>query len=135
LHAATARGGGDTAPLSFEAFAPARPHGTSASHLARTRERVYGLPRLQEVAMKAPFAVAAICALLALLSGPIAAQTLYPTPQRAASQCKGPVVWLNLSTRVFSMPGQRDYGNTPNGAYVCRYAVDKTYVKPVLTGH
>jgi hypothetical protein len=83
--------------------------------------------------MKIPFAVAMACALLGL-SAPIHAQTLYPTPQRAASQCRGPVVWLNLDTRVYSVPGQRDYGNTPNGAYVCRSAVDKSYVKPVVNG-
>ncbi|MGD0190474.1 MAG: hypothetical protein ABSD74_07020 [Rhizomicrobium sp.] len=84
--------------------------------------------------MKAAFTVALACALLSAPTS-VHAQTLYPTPQRAASQCRGPVVWLNLDTRAYSPPGSRDYGTTPNGAYVCRYVVDKSYRRPAANGH
>jgi hypothetical protein len=83
--------------------------------------------------MRISLAIATVCTVLLSISGH--AQTLYLTPQRAASQCKGPVVWLNLDTRVASVPGQRDYGNTPNGAYVCRYALNKPPPRPVASGH
>lgn len=48
------------------------------------------------------------------------------TPQREAkAHCPTDiVVWLNLPTGVHHFAGQRWYGNTKSGAYVCRKEAD-----------
>jgi len=44
----------------------------------------------------------------------------FPTPQVAQQRCPDDlVVWLNLPTRTYHYRGQRWYGSTKNGAYVC----------------
>jgi hypothetical protein len=35
------------------------------------------------------------------------------------------VVWLNIPTGVFHFKGQRWYGRTKNGAYVCKKEAEK----------
>jgi hypothetical protein len=45
----------------------------------------------------------------------------FPTEKEAEQHCSGDlVVWLDLPSRVYYYRGQRLYGSTPNGAYVCR---------------
>lgn len=52
--------------------------------------------------------------------------TLYPTEQRAQKHCpQDTVVWLNLPTGVYHFKGERWYGNTKNGAFVCEQEADK----------
>jgi len=44
----------------------------------------------------------------------------FPTEVDAAKHCPNDtVVWLNLPTMVWHIKGQRWYGNTKHGAYVC----------------
>jgi len=67
-------------------------------------------------------------AIALLLIGPAAAQTqsvLYPTEQTAQQACRGDeVVWVNLASGVYHLRGERWYGRTKNGAYVCRKVAD-----------
>jgi hypothetical protein len=52
--------------------------------------------------------------------------TLYPTEQRAQKHCPNDtVVWLNLPTGIYHFKGERWYGNTKNGAFVCEREADK----------
>lgn len=45
---------------------------------------------------------------------------LFGTPQAAQKHCPtDTVVWLNTRTGVYHYAGQRWYGNTEYGAYVC----------------
>jgi hypothetical protein len=72
---------------------------------------------------------AALALLIALVSIPASAQsnqpTLFNTEQQATQHCPSDtVVWLNLPTRVYHFQGQRWYGNTKAGAYVCRKEAD-----------
>lgn len=51
---------------------------------------------------------------------------LFTTEQSAQKHCPSDtVVWLNLPSGVYHFPGQRWYGATKNGAYVCRKEADK----------
>ncbi len=50
----------------------------------------------------------------------------FQTEQAAQEHCpKDVVVWLNLPTGVFHFKGQRWYGNTKSGAYVCKKEAEK----------
>ena len=52
--------------------------------------------------------------------------TLYQTEQQAQKHCpQDTVVWLNLPTGVYHFKGERWYGNTKNGAFVCEQEADK----------
>jgi hypothetical protein len=45
----------------------------------------------------------------------------FPTAQEAQQHCPDDlVVWLDPPTRTYHYRGQRWYGSTKNGAYVCR---------------
>src|ERR1700733_16339240 len=45
---------------------------------------------------------------------------LFSTPQAAQKHCPNDmVVWLNTRTGIYHYAGQRWYGNTEYGAYVC----------------
>jgi len=53
------------------------------------------------------------------------ALTLFPTEQDAQKHCPADtVVWLNLPTGVYHFKGQRWYGNTKSGAFVCKKEAD-----------
>jgi hypothetical protein len=44
----------------------------------------------------------------------------FPTAQEAQQHCPTDlVVWLDLPTRTYHYRGQRSYGSTKSGAYVC----------------
>lgn len=52
--------------------------------------------------------------------------TLYPTEQQAQKHCpKDTVVWLNLPSGIYHFRGERWYGNTKNGAFVCEQEADQ----------
>jgi hypothetical protein len=52
--------------------------------------------------------------------------TLFPTEQQAQQHCPADVVvWLNLPSGVYHFKGQRWYGATKNGAYVCKKGADQ----------
>jgi hypothetical protein len=45
----------------------------------------------------------------------------FPTTQEAQQHCPDDlIVWLDLPTRTYHYRGQRWYGATKDGAYVCR---------------
>ena len=45
----------------------------------------------------------------------------FPTEKEAEQHCPGDlVVWLDLPSKVYHYRGQRSYGATASGAYVCR---------------
>lgn len=56
----------------------------------------------------------------------VAALTLFPTENQAQQHCPSDVVvWLNLPTHIYHWKGMRWYGNTNNGAYVCKEEADE----------
>jgi hypothetical protein len=63
----------------------------------------------------------ALFAIAAILSGfSVVALERYDTENQAQQHCpKDTVVWLNLPTMIWHYKGQRWYGNTKHGAYVC----------------
>src|SRR5580700_8645206 len=71
--------------------------------------------------------LSALAAMALLLPGvviaatPTAPLTTYPTAQDAQQHCpEDLVVWLDSPTRTYHYRGQRWYGSTKNGTYVCR---------------
>lgn len=53
--------------------------------------------------------------------------TLFHNEQEAQQHCpKDIVVWLNLQTGIYHLKGERWYGNTRYGAYVCKTEADQT---------
>ena len=68
--------------------------------------------------------------LVPLLGGPIIADAaqlpaLFTTEQEAQQHCpRDVVVWLNLPSGIYHFKGQRWYGNTKHGAFVCRKEAD-----------
>jgi hypothetical protein len=55
-----------------------------------------------------------------LLSAPAFALDKFDSETKAQQHCpQDTVVWLNIPTMIWHYKGQRWYGNTKNGAYVC----------------
>jgi hypothetical protein len=80
----------------------------------------------RETAVMHSRSIAAFAAvLLALASPPPApAQTMSATPKAAMPACPAsdPVVWINTSTKVYHMQGDKYFGNTKSGKYACESA-------------
>ena len=84
----------------------------------------------------APRVIAAL-ALIALLlpdlvvaASPTAPLANFPTAQGAQQHCPDDlVVWLDPPTRTYHYRGQRWYGSTKRGAYVCRNEANKAGVR------
>jgi hypothetical protein len=56
----------------------------------------------------------------------IASLTLFPAAQQAQLHCpRDTVVWLNLRSGIYHFKGQRWYGDTVSGAYVCEQEADQ----------
>jgi hypothetical protein len=84
--------------------------------------------------MKKLFIAVAAIALLGF-SAPSYAQRQYPTAQQAQRHCPNDiVVWLNIPTRIYHMPGTRWYGMTKYGAFVCEAAADRAGDRPAANG-
>jgi hypothetical protein len=59
----------------------------------------------------------------AAVSAPL---TLYSSEEQSQQHCPSDVVvWLNLPTHIYHWKGMRWYGNTKNGAYVCKKEADE----------
>lgn len=59
----------------------------------------------------------------------------FNTEQAAQKHCPSDiVVWVNLPTGIFHYKGQRWYGLTKNGAYVCQQEAFKEGVRPSRNG-
>lgn len=72
------------------------------------------------------------CALIVLATPlPVVAQTLYTTSNAAQAHCPNDtVVWLNTRSGVYHFQGERWYGNTEEGAYVCEKEADDAGDRP-----
>ena len=63
---------------------------------------------------------------VALALSPDASLSTFPSEVQAQQHCpKDTVVWLNLPTGIYHYRGQRWYGNTNAGAFVCRTEADE----------
>jgi hypothetical protein len=66
---------------------------------------------------------------LVLLLGavaPASSQTMFGAELQAQQHCpKDTIVWLNIPTSIYHMPGMRWYGATKHGAYVCQKEAGK----------
>lgn len=52
--------------------------------------------------------------------------TTFTTQKEAQRHCPADtVVWLNLPTGIYHLKGERWYGRTKNGAYVCEKEADQ----------
>jgi hypothetical protein len=61
--------------------------------------------------------------------------TLYSSEEQAQQHCPSDVVvWLNLPTHIYHWKGMRWYGNTNNGAYVCKKEADENGNRGTLNG-
>ncbi len=50
----------------------------------------------------------------------------YASESDAKQRCGAdPVVWMNLSSKIYHAAGTRDYGKTKRGAYMCKTEADK----------
>jgi hypothetical protein len=59
----------------------------------------------------------------------------FQSEQQAQQRCPtDQVVWLNLPTAIYHQKGQRWYGATKNGAYVCRKEADTAGDRPSKNG-
>jgi len=79
----------------------------------------------------------ALGAALAWLAGPAVAdpQAQFETAQEAQLHCPGDVVvWLNLSTGVYLLKGERWYGRGRHGAFVCKREADASGNRVAVKG-
>ena len=57
---------------------------------------------------------------------PTAPLAIFPSEQQAQQHCPADtVVWVNLPSGIYHYKGQRWYGNTLSGAYVCQAEADQ----------
>lgn len=77
-------------------------------------------------------ALAASVLLLTPVSSGLAADApLFQFEQQAKLHCPDDdVVWVNLSTRVYNFQGERWYGSTKHGSFVCRAEGEQAGYKP-----
>jgi hypothetical protein len=60
---------------------------------------------------------------------------IFASEQEAQKHCPSDVVvWLNLPTHIYHLKGQRWYGRTKNGAYVCKKEADAAGNRGSLNG-
>lgn len=62
----------------------------------------------------------------AAAAAPISADlSMFATEDGAQKHCpKDTVVWLNISSGIYHLKGERWYGRTKHGAYVCKKEAD-----------
>jgi hypothetical protein len=59
----------------------------------------------------------------------------FPTEQAAQARCPADtVVWLNLPTGIYHFQGQRWYGRTNSGAFVCEREADGAGMRGTRNG-
>jgi hypothetical protein len=70
-----------------------------------------------------------------LALSPSAPLTNFPTEAQAHQHCRADtVVWLNLPTGIYHLKGQRWYGRTNSGAYVCQGEADRAGMRASRNG-
>jgi hypothetical protein len=68
-------------------------------------------------------------------TAPQAQITLFATEQAAQKHCPADtVVWLNTASGIYHLKGQRWYGRTKHGAYVCEKEADAAGDRETLNG-
>jgi hypothetical protein len=73
--------------------------------------------------------------ILALFSSSALAQATYQSIQTAQSHCPNDtVVWLNTRSDIYHFQGERWFGNTEEGAYVCERDADANGDRPTKNG-
>lgn len=79
-----------------------------------------------------------VCTLLLFVPPAIAQGTrlvLFPTEEQAQQHCPGDViVWLNTPTGIYHYKGERWYGATRHGAFVCKQEADQAGDRGSLNG-
>jgi hypothetical protein len=76
--------------------------------------------------MKSNLVAAILFSVLSFFSIQSYALDQFQSEQAAQKHCPSDiVVWLNLPTGVFHFKGQRWYGRTKDGAYVCKKEAEK----------
>lgn len=71
----------------------------------------------------------------ATADAPRAALALFPSEIKAQEHCPGDaVVWLNLPTGIYHFKGERWYGRTKRGAFVCKKEADAAGDRELLNG-
>jgi hypothetical protein len=75
---------------------------------------------------------AAVSALLLPCGGTLAAEAqLFQFEQQAKLHCPDDiVVWVNLPTGIYNLPGERWYGSTRHGSFVCRAEGEQAGYRP-----
>ena len=77
----------------------------------------------------------ALLALIGLFSAPAFSLEKFTTEAEAAGYCQGDVVlWLDLRTKTWYYKGQRLYGNTKQGAYVCQKEAEAAGARAMRSG-
>jgi hypothetical protein len=69
--------------------------------------------------------VTSVLSYAAVTQTAIAGLATFPSERQAYRHCpRDAVVWLNLPSGIYHFKGERWYGNTRSGAYVCRREAD-----------
>jgi len=67
-----------------------------------------------------------LCAAAALLAWPPAfAQTICQPPPPGMSCSGDQIVWVNVPSKIYHLKGQRYFGCTKNGKFMCQHDADK----------
>lgn len=73
---------------------------------------------------------------VALAAGISAPVQLFATEDDAQKHCThDTVVWLNTTTGIYHLKGERWYGRTKHGAYVCKKEADAAGYRETENGH
>jgi hypothetical protein len=60
---------------------------------------------------------------------------VFATQRQAAQHCPSDsVVWVNTQTGVYHFAGERYYGRTKQGAFVCQKEADQSGYRPTRNG-
>jgi hypothetical protein len=79
--------------------------------------------------------IAALLLLLRIVSTNAENAPLFNTELEAQKHCpKDVVVWVNLPTGIYHLKGERWYGNTNHGAYVCEKEGDQAGYRATRNG-
>lgn len=71
----------------------------------------------------------------AVALSPTAPLANFPTEAEAQRHCPADtVVWLNLPTGIYHFRGERWYGRTSSGAYVCEVEADRAGMRATRNG-
>jgi hypothetical protein len=79
-----------------------------------------------------------VCAVF-LIASPVLAESsglvLFPTEEQAQQHClRDTVVWLNTPSGIYHYKGERWYGATKHGAFVCKREADMEGDRGSLNG-